>query len=227
MHISDISFYRLHRAEEDRVTRALEQHRLAAERVTDLREHRRNDEGLGGGKAAESKARWKSLWTMPARGEIGKLCKETFIGQTPFKVHPPASPAGKAAAALFLVVVAFQVALAAGAPWGEASFGGSNPGVLPASLRTNSAIAVVVYVLLAAVAGTRWTGATLRRRLLYGAAALMVIGTVVNVASPSFLERIVWTPVTIALVIALWRAARHASLSNVSRNEGGIAHRAV
>lgn len=149
------------------------------------------------------------------------------MSRTLFKDHPPASPAGKAAAALFLVVLAFQAALAAGAPWGEASFGGSNPGVLPASLRASSAIAVVVYVLLAAVAGTRWTGGTLRRRLLYGTAALMVLGTVMNVASPSFLERIVWTPVTVALVVALWRAARHASLSNVSRNEGGIARRTV
>ncbi|MBG6058257.1 hypothetical protein RCH16_001504 [Cryobacterium sp. MP_M5] len=57
MHISDMTFYRLYRAQEDRVTRALEQHRRAAERVTDLRAHRRNDEGLRVGNAAESKAR--------------------------------------------------------------------------------------------------------------------------------------------------------------------------
>jgi hypothetical protein len=147
--------------------------------------------------------------------------------RTLFKDHPHASRAGKTAAVLFLMVGAFQLALAAGAPFGEAANGGANPGVLPASLRMISAIAVVAYLLLAALAGTRWAGATLRRRLLYGAAALMVIGAVMNVASPSFVERIIWTPVTVALAVALWRAARHASLSPVARNEVGLANRAA
>jgi hypothetical protein len=132
--------------------------------------------------------------------------------------HPPASTAGKIAAALFLIVAAFQVSLAAGAPWGEAALGGANPGVLPEALRVSSAVGGVAYVLLAGVVGTRWAGSTLRRRVLYGATALMVIGAVMNLASPSFVERMLWTPVTVALVAALWRAARHDSLSTGSRS---------
>jgi hypothetical protein len=112
-------------------------------------------------------------------------------------------------------VAIFQGALAAGAPWGEAAMGGANPGVLPDALRASSLVSVVVYLALAAVAGTRWTGATLRRRVLYGAAALMVAGTLLNIASPSFIERIIWAPVTVALVISLWHAARDASLARL------------
>ena len=53
------------------------------------------------------------------------------------KERPPASTAGRVAAGLFLVVAAFQVALAAGAPWGAAAMGGANPGVLPDELRVD------------------------------------------------------------------------------------------
>ncbi|MCU1442985.1 MAG: hypothetical protein JWQ59_1135 [Cryobacterium sp.] len=141
--------------------------------------------------------------------------------------RPPASTAGKVAAALLLVVVTFQATLAAGAPFGEAALGGANPGVLPDTLRVSSAIGGVVYLVLAGVVGTRWAGATLRRRVLYGAAALMVIGTMMNIASPSFIERIIWTPVTIALVVTLWRAARHDSLSSLSRSQITNAPRTV
>jgi hypothetical protein len=128
------------------------------------------------------------------------------------KTNPPASKAGRVAAALLIVVVAFQVALAAGAPWGEATQGGGNLGVLPDSLRVGSLVTVAIYALLAAVAGTSWAPATLRRRVLYVASAVMVVAAVLNIASPSFIERIIWAPVTIALIVALWHAARDVSI---------------
>lgn len=128
--------------------------------------------------------------------------------------HPPVSTSGKVAAVLLLVVAGFQVTLAAGAPFGEAAMGGNNPGVLPNALRVTSGVAAIAYLALAGVAGTRWAGATLRRRLLYATTALMAIGAMMNVASPSFLERIIWAPVTVALLIALWRAARDSSLAH-------------
>ena len=127
--------------------------------------------------------------------------------------NPAASTAGKIAAAFLLLVVAFQAALAVGAPWGAATQGGGNPGVLPDALRVASVVTLVVYALLAAVAGTSWAPATLRRRILYVAAGVMVFATVLNIASPSLIERIIWVPVTIVLVLALWRAARHESIS--------------
>ena len=126
--------------------------------------------------------------------------------------HPPASTPGKVAGALLLVVVAFQAALAAGAPWGEATQGGANPGVLPEPLRLTSALGAVVYLALAGVAGTRWAPPLLRRRVLHVGAAVMVVGALLNIASPSFIERMIWVPVTVALMALLWRAARHDSL---------------
>ncbi|CAI3793630.1 hypothetical protein [Pseudarthrobacter sp. MM222] len=119
-----------------------------------------------------------------------------------------ADPAGKAAAALLLGVAGFQAALALAAPWGSAAYGGGNPGVLPHSLRTASAGACGVYLLLAAAAGTSFVPAALRRRVLYGTAGLMVVGTLMNLASPSLIERMIWTPVTAALVVLLWRSAK-------------------
>ena len=130
--------------------------------------------------------------------------------------NPPASTAGKIAAVLLLLVVAFQAALAAGAPWGAATQGGTNLGVLPDMLRVGSVVTLLVYAALAAVAGTSWAPANARRRILYIAAFVMVFATMLNIASPSFVERIIWVPVTIALVITLWRAARNGAIKPVS-----------
>jgi hypothetical protein len=133
------------------------------------------------------------------------------------ETHPAASRAGTIAAALFLVICLFQIGLAIGLPWGEAAFGGANTGVLPAELRVSSAIAAVVYGALAVVAGTRLAPAPIRRVVLYGAAGLMAVGVLANIASPSFVERIIWAPVTIVLTMCLWNAARHPSLNSRTR----------
>lgn len=127
---------------------------------------------------------------------------------TPLKEHLPASGSGKAAAALLLAVAGFQGLLAAGAPWGTAAYGGRNSGVLPKTLRVSSAVAAVAYAGLSGIAGTRLAPTPMRSRLMYGTSALMAVGAIMNIASPSFIERIIWTPVTIVLVTTLWRAAR-------------------
>jgi hypothetical protein len=60
--------------------------------------------------------------------------------------------AGFIAVALIGVLIAFQLALAAGAPLGAAAWGGRHAGVLPARLRIASAlVGLVVYPLMAAV----------------------------------------------------------------------------
>ncbi|MFM1994812.1 MAG: hypothetical protein RLZZ610_329, partial [Actinomycetota bacterium] len=45
-----------------------------------------------------------------------------------------------------LLVAAFQVALALGAPWGEYAYGGARVGKLPIGFRINSVVAAVVMV---------------------------------------------------------------------------------
>jgi hypothetical protein len=104
-------------------------------------------------------------------------------------------------------VAAFQVALALGAPWGEAAWGGSHPGVLPAEQRVSSALAVPVYAALAGVAFGFVGTPTVRRRVLRGASIALGAGALLNLASPSLVERVIWVPVSVVASVALWRAA--------------------
>ncbi len=113
--------------------------------------------------------------------------------------------AGRAAAALLAGVAGFQLALAAGAPWGDVAYGGGHPGVLPDELRMTSAVVAPVYGALAAVAAGAG-GARLRRGVLRGTTVLLTVGCAVNLASPSLPERLLWVPVTAAAAVLAWRA---------------------
>lgn len=112
----------------------------------------------------------------------------------------------RATAAALATVGAFQVALAAGAPWGRAAYGGTRPGTLPRHLRVASGVAAVGYgtgaVLIVRGAGS----ARVRARAYTTLSALMTVGTIVNGASPSPVERAVWTPVTAATTVLAWRS---------------------
>jgi hypothetical protein len=125
---------------------------------------------------------------------------------------PAAAPGRRTAVSRALVAVlaggvgAFQVALAAGAPWGAAAWGGANPGVLPDGLRVASACSVLVYAALAVTAGTDLVPVRARRRVLTVAAGVVAVETLMNLASPSGVERAVWTPVAAALTVLLWWA---------------------
>lgn len=122
------------------------------------------------------------------------------------KVAPSSSRSAGIAAVLLSGMAGFQIALAAGAPWGAAAWGGANPGVLPRGLRVSSAGSSLVYVLLAVVARSTFIPALLRRRILTVASGGMVAGTVMNLASPSNIERTLWTPVAATLAAVLWLA---------------------
>lgn len=124
---------------------------------------------------------------------------------------PPAStPRGTTilAAALLAVVAAFQAALALGAPWGRAAYGGAHPGPLPGRYRATSTVSAGAYLALALLTLGRGPGTTTRRRTLTGASGLMAVGTVMNLASRSRLERLLWTPVAGILAITLLQVAR-------------------
>jgi len=109
--------------------------------------------------------------------------------------------------ALLLLVGAFQVALALGAPFGAAAWGGSHPGVLPSHLRWSSAVAAPVYVVLAwFVVSAR--GGRARRLVLTLLVALFAVGAVLNAASLSWVETVLWAPVGALLTWRLWRVRR-------------------
>ena len=126
--------------------------------------------------------------------------------------HLLTGPAAKerAAASLLLAgITAFQVSLAAGAPWGRLAWGGSHEGVLPTDLRAASAGAAVVWgAVTVAVATQRPRSARAQTRLLRGVSGVSAVGAALNLASPSPAERALWAPVTAALAVLTWRASR-------------------
>lgn len=108
---------------------------------------------------------------------------------------------------LLLGVTAFQVALAAGAPWGQASWGGRNVGVLPTRLRIASAVAaLIIYpAIIVLILGSASVIAPGRvpaagATTMWGLTAFFAVGAVANLASPSRAERY-WSPVVLALGI--------------------------
>lgn len=113
--------------------------------------------------------------------------------------------AGALAAVGSLGIAAFQVALAAGAPFGRAAWGGSHER-LPRKLRVASAAASAVWVLAALVvlAGAGFDASPIPASVVDWAtwvlAALLLLGAVMNFLSRSRLERLIWGP--IALVLA-------------------------
>ena len=99
----------------------------------------------------------------------------------------------------------FQVLLIAGAPLGRFAWGGQNV-VLPARLRIGSAVAVALYAVFAVV---MLQAAGAFSVLPDGAVAVgiwvvagyLVLGVALNAASRSRPERLVMTPVALALAV--------------------------
>ena len=123
------------------------------------------------------------------------------------------SAAAIIASALLAVVALFQLALAAGAPWGAAAWGGKYEGVLPGKLRAGSAfVGAVVYPMLALailraanVIDVGWISAS--TTMMWALTAFFAVGAVANLASRSRIERI-WAPVAITLAVCCAVVAR-------------------
>lgn len=115
--------------------------------------------------------------------------------------------------ALVLVVVAFQMALAAGAPWGRLTMGGAFPGTLPTGMRVAAAAQAAVLLLFGLVVASRarlllprWHGAS--QKLVWAVVAYTVIGAVLHAITPSTWERALWLPVVLGLGACAFVVAR-------------------
>lgn len=129
------------------------------------------------------------------------------VPTTPGSRQRVARGSADAAAALFAALALFELALAAGLPWGKAAWGGGQA-ELNAGLRVASGLQAILAVGFALVvlrrAGHRvW--APLPQRWLPAAvwvlAGYMAVGTLMNAASRSPLERAVWTPVALSSAV--------------------------
>jgi hypothetical protein len=111
------------------------------------------------------------------------------------------------AVVLFAGLVVFQIALAFGAPWGRAAYGGQAPGVLPTRFRVSSAVAALVWVGVALVVG-RAGGIPVWAPLpdawlpvaVWTVVGLLALAVVLNTITRSRVERAIWLPVTVVLL---------------------------
>lgn len=125
-----------------------------------------------------------------------------------------AETAATLAAIGFLVIAVFQAALALGAPFGAAAWGGSRPGRLPARYRIASGVAVGFWLFAALVVLAR-AGAevvalppALARWGTWVLVVLLSIGALMNLASKSRWERYLWGPLALVLAVLCLVVAR-------------------
>ena len=121
--------------------------------------------------------------------------------------------AAKVFLALTCVVVAFQLALVAGVPWGELTMGGAVRGQLPPRMRAiafGSAVLLTGFGAIVAaraqLAFPRWRHAS--RWLIWVVAAYALVGVALNALTPSPRERALWLPVAIVLAVCAVIVAR-------------------
>ena len=110
-------------------------------------------------------------------------------------------------AVVTFVVITFQVALAAGAPWGAYAMGGAFPGQFPPELRVAAIVQAVILALLALVvlaragiAMPKWSRTS--RWLVWVAVAFAGLSLVLNIITPSAIERAIWAPVALIMLVS-------------------------
>ncbi len=114
--------------------------------------------------------------------------------------------AAAAVALLMGSVMAFQTAIALGAPWSSYTQGGGTSGQLPAGGRIIALVSIAILALLASglLARVGWGPLARAPRRLVSVVSWIAVGyslvaVLLNVATPSVNERMLWAPVSVAL----------------------------
>lgn len=104
-------------------------------------------------------------------------------------------------------VIAFQIALAAGAPWGAFAMGGAFPGQFPPALRVGALIQAAILAAMAAVVLARaelilpnWNRVS--RWLIWFVVAFAALSLFLNLITPSAGERAIWAPTALLLLVS-------------------------
>jgi len=104
------------------------------------------------------------------------------------------------------IVVAFQIALALGAPWGSYAMGGAYPGQFPPAMRVAALIQAGILLGFAGIVLAR-AGIALRawervsRWMVWAVVAFAALSLVLNLITPSAGERMLWAPVALVLLV--------------------------
>jgi hypothetical protein len=117
----------------------------------------------------------------------------------------------KVAAILYTVVslgvVAFEIALAAGAPWGEYAMGGAFPGQFPPALRVTALVQAALLIGMALVVLARaglilpgWSRVS--RWLVWFVVGFAAFSLLLNLITPSSGERAIWAPTALVLLLS-------------------------
>ena|SRR5689334_17843995 len=131
----------------------------------------------------------------------------------------------RAAALLYAVictgVVAFQIALAAGAPWGAYAMGGAVPGQFPPALRIAALVQAALIVGMAAIVLSRaglilvgWSRVS--HWLVWVVVAVTAVSLVLNLITPSAGEQVLWAPVLLVLLASSVVVATKPSLRRLA-----------
>lgn len=100
---------------------------------------------------------------------------------------------------LTTIVILFQLALAAGVPWGAASMGGKFPGKYPPKMRIIAVMNALVLIFIVLIVLSRAELIlpqlnSFSKVAVWFVVIFFIISTVMNVITPSKIERI-WAPV--------------------------------
>lgn len=110
--------------------------------------------------------------------------------------------------ALTSAVVAFQIAIVAGAPWGALTQGGRVSGVLPTGARLFALFSAALLIFFIYLVRARAASSARYRRGIWGVVAYCALGIVANAATPSAAERMIWLPVVFAMFVTSLHVAR-------------------
>jgi hypothetical protein len=104
------------------------------------------------------------------------------------------------------IVVAFQIALVLGAPWGAYAMGGAYPGQFPPEMRVAALIQAGILLGFAGIVLARagialWTWEHVSRWMIWVVMAFAALSLALNLITPSAGERMLWAPVALVLLV--------------------------
>jgi hypothetical protein len=120
----------------------------------------------------------------------------------------PRSVFAHAFTALTGIVIAFQLALVAGAPWGSLTQGGRVDGPLPLGARAFALASAVLLAVFIHIVRARAAPRPRFPRAVWGVVAYCAVGIVANAITPSPAERALWLPVVSLMFVASFQVAR-------------------